>query len=193
MKKRYFFFFLILFLYLSSELYPQNCGGIERWDVKVLSDAEADEINTEPIETTVSELRSFDTKKIPGDDSRQGYEFYTYTVECKIAFYIREADSDYHVVLKDLNYPRRTLIAEVPLPGCRLVNESGYASQYSAVRNFLESIYTRRQRGHSSHRLVQNGVYRVTGVAFIDFNHRQTGRAPNDLELHPILSIEKIR
>ena len=28
---------------------------------------------------------------------------------------------------------------------------------------------------------------RVTGVAFFDFNHGQTGVAPNAIELHPIL------
>jgi len=29
---------------------------------------------------------------------------------------------------------------------------------------------------------------RVIGVAFFDFKHRQTGVAPNAIELHPILS-----
>jgi hypothetical protein len=28
---------------------------------------------------------------------------------------------------------------------------------------------------------------RVVGVAFFDFKHRQTGVAPNAIELHPIL------
>ena len=28
----------------------------------------------------------------------------------------------------------------------------------------------------------------VTGVAFFDFNHNQTGVAPNAIELHPILA-----
>jgi hypothetical protein len=30
---------------------------------------------------------------------------------------------------------------------------------------------------------------RVTGVAFFDFNHGQTGVAPNAIELHPVLQI----
>jgi hypothetical protein len=29
---------------------------------------------------------------------------------------------------------------------------------------------------------------RVTGVAFFDFNHGQTGVAPNAIELHPVLA-----
>jgi hypothetical protein len=28
----------------------------------------------------------------------------------------------------------------------------------------------------------------ITGVAFFDFQHRQTGVAPNAIELHPILA-----
>jgi hypothetical protein len=31
---------------------------------------------------------------------------------------------------------------------------------------------------------------RVRGVGFYDFNHGQRGRAPNCIELHPVLSIE---
>lgn len=29
---------------------------------------------------------------------------------------------------------------------------------------------------------------RVTGVAFFDFDHGQTGVAPNAIELHPVLA-----
>jgi hypothetical protein len=29
----------------------------------------------------------------------------------------------------------------------------------------------------------------VTGVAFVDFDHGQTGVAPNAIELHPILAL----
>jgi hypothetical protein len=33
------------------------------------------------------------------------------------------------------------------------------------------------------------GRARVTGVAFFDFLHGQTGVAPNGIELHPVLSV----
>jgi hypothetical protein len=39
-------------------------------------------------------------------------------------------------------------------------------------------------RAHTRPRLPQ---CEVTGVAFFDFNHGQTGVAPNAIELHPIL------
>jgi hypothetical protein len=33
----------------------------------------------------------------------------------------------------------------------------------------------------------------VTGVAFFDYDHRQTGVAPNAIELHPILGFRFLR
>jgi hypothetical protein len=33
----------------------------------------------------------------------------------------------------------------------------------------------------------------VIGVAFFDFNHGQTGRAPNEIELHPLLGFRCLR
>jgi hypothetical protein len=33
---------------------------------------------------------------------------------------------------------------------------------------------------------------RAAGVAFFDFNHGQNGRAKNDLELHPLLSLKRL-
>ena len=33
---------------------------------------------------------------------------------------------------------------------------------------------------------------RVTGVAFFDFDHGQTGVAPNAIELHPILGFRRL-
>jgi len=30
----------------------------------------------------------------------------------------------------------------------------------------------------------------VTGIRFFDYNHGQNGRAPNGIELHPVLDIE---
>jgi len=34
---------------------------------------------------------------------------------------------------------------------------------------------------------------RVTGLAFFDFDHGQTGVAPNAIELHPILAFRCLR
>jgi hypothetical protein len=36
-------------------------------------------------------------------------------------------------------------------------------------------------------------VLRVTGVGFFDYDHGQTGAAPNLIELHPVLRLERIR
>ena len=36
-------------------------------------------------------------------------------------------------------------------------------------------------------------VLRVTGVGFFDYDHGRTGAAPNLIELHPALRLERIR
>jgi hypothetical protein len=33
----------------------------------------------------------------------------------------------------------------------------------------------------------------VVGVGFFDFDHSQTGRAPNNIELHPVLSLTQVQ
>jgi hypothetical protein len=37
------------------------------------------------------------------------------------------------------------------------------------------------------------GTATVTGVGFFDFNHGQTGVAPNAIELHPVLGFGRAR
>jgi hypothetical protein len=64
------------------------------------------------------------------------------------------------------------MIAEAPLPAC--------ARRATPVR--------RRQMTRARAKVRVCRVARVTGVAFFDFNHGQTGVAPNAIELHPILA-----
>jgi hypothetical protein len=47
------------------------------------------------------------------------------------------------------------------------------------------AAYRRKQMKNARARICTNA--RVTGVAFFDYNHGQTGVAPNAIELHPVL------
>jgi hypothetical protein len=38
----------------------EQCGGIERWNVKTLSDRDAHEVAADPVRATVKELRAYD-------------------------------------------------------------------------------------------------------------------------------------
>ena len=77
-----------------------------------------------------------------------------------------EDDSDLHIVVRDAQ--GRTMITEAPLPAC--------APRATALR--------RKQIGvaRAAVRVCARAV--VTGVAFFDFKHGQTGVAPNAIELH---------
>jgi hypothetical protein len=69
------------------------------------------------------------------------------------------------------------MISEAPAPYCD--------SRATPVRR-------RQMRIARNHvRLCANA--RVTGVAFWDFDHGQTGVAPNAIELHPLLGFRCLR
>jgi hypothetical protein len=180
---------------LLSNLYAQNkyaeeeesdksvsCGGVERWDVKVLTDSKANTIDFNPIYTTVSEMVNIATPKPSTSMLRyDGIEDKTYKLTCKITIKKSEADGDYHLVFSDgIN----TLIGEIPNPVCATASTSAYVDKYIAARNFIDShiIYANTSN-------VNLPDVEVTGVGFIDFAHGQTGKAANNIELHPILDI----
>jgi len=80
-----------------------------------------------------------------------------------------EDDGDYHLVL---SAGGAHMIAEAPAPGCAASATPVRRNQMAAARRAV--------------RLCQHAV--VTGVAFFDFKHGQTGVAPNAIELHPLLA-----
>ena len=62
-----------------------NCGGVERWDVKVLTDSKVNTINFNPINTTVSGIISIVTPPPSTSMPRyDGVEDKTYQLVCKI-------------------------------------------------------------------------------------------------------------
>lgn len=159
-----------------------NCGGVERWDEKVLTDSKVNLIDFNPISTTVLDLVSIVTPKPSTTMLRyDGVEDKTYKLTCKITIKKNEADDDYHLVLSDgIN----TFIGEIPNPVCAMAATSSYVDKYIAVRNFIDSHI--RYANTSNVNLPD---VEVTGVAFIDIAHGQTGKAPNNIEFHPILDI----
>jgi hypothetical protein len=79
-----------------------------------------------------------------------------------------EDDLDHHLVLRTGS---RTMIAETPSPLC-----TKWATGYR-----------RKQMANARNAARLCSRARVTGVAFFDFLHGQTGVAPNGIELHPVL------
>jgi hypothetical protein len=97
-----------------------------------------------------------------------------YVVRAQIARLTTEEDGDWHVILRDPDDPRRTIIAEVPDPRC--VRSAERQAVYTAVRDSLR-------------RVPRQGFATVHGIGFWDFLHTQKGGARNGLELHPLVLV----
>jgi hypothetical protein len=140
--------------------------GVERWTVKTLQDRP----RLLPLrDTTIAYLV---TRPRPDTlpDRRLPFERHIFRVTASVTLVREEDDGDLHLVLSD---GRRTMIAESPSsPAC--------TSHATPTR--------RRQMVRARVQIRLCTRARVTGVAFFDFFHGQTGVARNAIELHPVLS-----
>jgi len=77
------------------------------------------------------------------------------------------------------------MIVESPDPGC--AGKSRFLKEITEVRANINKFFG----GPITGKQTPNSVYAtVTGVAFFDKIHGQTGVAPNGIELHPILHVD---
>jgi hypothetical protein len=139
--------------------------GVERWTVKTLGDRPS---LLRARNTTVAFLTS---RPAPSwlPLTRLPFERRVYRVTAAVTLVRPEDDGDFHLVLQDAS--GRTMIAESPQASC---GRSATAARQKQMEN---------ARSHA--RVCARAS--VTGVAFFDFRHGQTGVAPNGIELHPIL------
>jgi len=138
--------------------------GVERWTVKTLQDRPS----LLPVRTVT--LRFLVTRPAPPylPETRLPFERHVYRVVAAVTLVRPEDDGDYHLVLRDHG---RTMIAETPMLGCT-----------AGARALMRA---RMQAARRSVRLCARAA--VTGVVFFDYDHGQTGVAPNAIELHPVL------
>lgn len=171
--------------------------GVERWSVKVGTDPDAAlvDLNT-VVPTTIFDLGNIPAPPDPPgppDNSRVApTERTVYVVNALMTFYKKETDVDYHIVLQDEQ--GHTLISEIPSPACilapnpngpgRILAPSPFSAAIAAARAKFDARLTATPTFQTANIPVQ-----VKGVAFFDFEHGQTGIAPNGIELHPVLEI----
>src|ERR1051325_6790009 len=182
--------FLVLLLPLVltvSQIFAAPCGGVERWAVKVLTDAGVNQINFVPKTATVSDLVAMNVKKVGMHTARMTVECQVYRVKCKILRLHDEDDGDYHLVIAEPSNTSVTMIAEIPDPTCSKVYNSPYVNKFKIARNAFEGYCDPQD-----HEKVVAGTYQLTGVLFVDRLHSQDGLAPNGIELHPILTIKRV-
>ena len=161
-----------------------KCGGDELWEQKVLVDSQASKIITTPEETTIKEINRIpsDTERRTSATPRLSFEKQIVTVRhALIREVILEDDNDLHLVVQDRE--GNHLIAEIPDPACNQAQRSDYIDDYSDAREAM------KKHAHD----FQHWEFDITGVLFKDRPHRQTGKADNNIEIHPVLKLRAVQ
>lgn len=157
--------------------------GVERWSVKTGTDPDAGQVQLASSSgTTVASLDGLPApSSLPSDARIAPTETTAFVLDAYLTGYKLETDEDYHLVLTDGG--GHTMIAEIPAPDC-VGAGSPFAPGIASARSELDARYT-----PTSTMTSVNVPVRVRGVGFFDYNHGQTGVAPNAIELHPVLDI----
>jgi hypothetical protein len=167
----------------DDEPLSTSCGGVERWSVKVFTDPSAGNLVLTPKPSSVTHIVGLTTPTPTSSMPRYDQvEDSVYTVVVNITEMRVEADSDWHLVITD---GKSTMIAESACPSCNSVIASPYISQITAVRNWIAANIGNVQNTSLNVKNVE-----ITGQAFLDPPHGQSGAAPNNVELHSILKIQ---
>jgi hypothetical protein len=171
-----------------------KCERSFRWPVKTLSDPAAARINFRPRKATVDELCGKKVMIVLPEQRRQGPEFNVYEVTCGIEAYDISEDGDITAILYEPGHITRMMMGEMPDPDCPDVRKSPYRKLFRRVREeFRRECLRGRKPVADGLRHPVKGLYKVTGVGFVDVPHPMTGNAPNYFELHPVLSIRRIK
>jgi hypothetical protein len=172
--------------------------GVERWSVKVGTDRTVGLVNLTPYTPATIEALGLVTPPPEAQIADGGIfsaarsapvETTVYTVDAMMTFYKKEADVDYHIVLDDGN--GHTLISEIPSPACVITSGTPRLLVPSPLAEGIARARAKFDARLSANSFFQNASIpvRVSGVGFFDFEHGQTGVAPNAIELHPVLDI----
>lgn len=155
----------------SASASSSHSCGVERWAVKTLQD------RPHLLATRRTTIHFLVTRPAPHPlpTTRLRFERHRYVVTAAVTLVRAEEDGDLHLVLGQAGSDH--MIAESPSPSCDANAPPLYRRLMSSARSRI--------------RLCARA--RITGVAFFDFNHHQTGVAPNAIELHPILGFRCLR
>ncbi|HWZ44028.1 MAG TPA: hypothetical protein VNW97_11150 [Candidatus Saccharimonadales bacterium] len=204
---------LCLFVFSAACAFAQ-CGGQERWAVKDGTDDTASQVQLDNItDMTIAQLVKIKQPKIANDNTTRATpeETMVVRVKARLIQWKLESDQDFHVVLTDdtlkftPGHGRPTghsVIGEVPSTDCL----SGSHDEFGTTSPLLEGTgsdpigfkISRQQMTDEFPDADLSGGWNdgggahveVVGVVFFDRAHGQVGRAPNNLEIHPILSIQ---
>jgi hypothetical protein len=178
---RFFLSLAAVVLLAVSELHA--ACGVERWSVKTGTDPQAPSValGSYVSSTIYNFSQSARPASLPSNGRVAPRETTQYRLSGTLIKYVRESDSDYHLVIKDSS--GRTMIIELPSTAC-----VGAGSPFGPGIALARQQFDARFTATTSFKTTSTAVT-VTGVGFWDFLHGQTGVAPNGLEVHPVLNI----
>jgi uncharacterized membrane protein len=182
MVRRFCFLLLAFLMSFSSFSLFAQCG-VERESVKTGTDPDAHLVNlNSTTSTTIAAMRAFTTPNpIPANNRVSPAETTVWVINATMTLFKLESDSDYHIVIQDAS--GNTMITEIPAPSC-VGSTSPFLADITNARATFDANFTATTSFTSVSVPVQ-----VTGVGMFDFPHGQTGAAPNQIELHPVLAI----
>jgi hypothetical protein len=183
-----------------------QCGGTERWRPKVGTDPEVGQVAVDqPVPIDLHDLIQLPEPTRPNDNINRVVpdETNVYTVRAfMVQFKFEQNDSDYHIVISDDthqftdhqgNNMGHSLVAEIPDPGClegknhNFPGSTPFAAAINAARALMDTRFPNALKDGSFNPV--NLPVEITAVGFFDRPHGQIGRAPNNMELHPILRL----
>jgi len=183
MKRLFYLSFLCVVLLMLLPTRTLAQCGVERWPVKTGTDPDAGLVNLTSINpTTIVNLTGITAPaSLPDNNRVQPTETTVWVINATLTKYVLAFDSDYHMVLTDS--AGRTMIAEIPAPGC-VGPGSPFAAGIAHARAQFDAMFTATTTFQTANVPVQ-----ITGVGFFDYLEGQEGLAPNGIELHPIIDI----
>jgi hypothetical protein len=166
--------------------------AFSRAEVKSLRDATAAGIQFDnPIDTTISALNAIPSQCGPAGNRRvRDEERRVYRIDGRITRVKRERDHDIHIVLADTTDSGARVVVESADPDSGKNATSPYRDRLAAARRMVDALVNESSVNGLDD--LNGTVVRVTGVGFFDVNHFQVGRSRSCIELHPILTIERI-
>jgi hypothetical protein len=184
---------IFAFYFLSSVFQQNDCGGIYRWDNKILIDPAGLKLFKKKASLTSMNALVNMQKPLPNQlgFKRPAAENKKITITAWITDLGMEDDHDYHLVLQSLDR-KVSMIGEVPDPSCdKLVHFPGLRDKYQKARAFVDSAI---QQPTGQIVPVNTPVkVRITGIVFFDKTGHGNGHADNSIEIHPILEIRKTK
>jgi hypothetical protein len=187
MNKLLLIFFSFLF---SGYQLADDCGGIYRWDNKILIDLPGLNIYKKKASATTIHKLNLIAKPAQSQlgSNRSTPEQRKVTVTAWLVGIGKEPDGDYHLILSGLNL-KDSLIAEIPDPTCpKLQHFKGLRDDYTLARTFIEENVDATPG--DIHFLPEKKKVKITGIVFFDKKAHGNGHARNDIEIHPVLKIE---